>query len=248
MSFNIKLVYLLVFAVVFLIGGGLAGYFLHPNGVAQETYQDTLNQIEVLTTNANTLEKDLQNVRDARDALQKNLTEVQETQQQQQDEIKVLQAQISSLNGTISEMNISLKTYEVDRTMLVQLREFFSDGSPFTPIPPGMTFHLMEDGSYSFLQFDGPPTQATQLRYIGTMITGVFCDNSTFQTLVKDGFVHFRAMNAPNEAAASGGRPGEAGFWMKFIALGEFEMPWGVVPPGVDKNYAPTVPPTCADQ
>ena len=52
MSFNIKLVYLLVLAIVLLSGGGLAGYFLKPNGVAQETYQQTLNQVEILTTNS----------------------------------------------------------------------------------------------------------------------------------------------------------------------------------------------------
>jgi len=54
------------------------------------------------------------------------------------------------------------------------------------------------------------------------------------------GFTHFHRKSSPNWDAGHGGAPGVEGYWLKHIAVSEFDMPWGHVLPGVDCNFMPT--------
>lgn len=232
-------------AAVALLLGGVLGFWLKPSGVPRDEHDALVVAHSQLQAEAQTLQSNLNT------AQQDNatLTATAETQKKQLDTLTqqagTLSQETTQLKGTVAELETQVKSYETDRALLEQLKGFFGQASPFTPAPPATLFHVLEDGSLMFLQLDAPVTQATKLRYLGVGVPGKFCLDATYQTLAKEGYVHFRAQTAPNEATAGGGRPGEQGYWMKFIALGTFEMPWGVVQPGVDFNYRPTPPQPC---
>ena len=47
------------------------------------------------------------------------------------------------------------------------------------------------------------------------------------------------------EAGHGGSTPGEEGYWLKHVAVDEFDMPWGRVKPGIDMKFMPTTAPKC---
>lgn len=239
MEIRIKRSIVIGASIGLLLLGGLGVFLLKPSGVPQQTYDQ-------LVENHAQAQQQLGAIGVERDGLNAQLDQQTQANQTLQDQVGTLKSEVTTLRGTVSELSATLKTYELDSQMLAQLRTFFNAASPFNPTPPGMIFHLLRDGTGLFLQFDAPPTQATRLLYLGQMAPGTFCNNEAYARLQVQGYVHFRAMSAPNEPSASGGRPGEVGYWMRFIALDELEMPWGAVPPGVDFNYKPTEPPDCS--
>jgi len=221
-----------------LVLGGVVAFLLKPSGVPQQTYDQLMGSYTQAQQQSSAIGAE-------RDGLKMQLDQQMQNNQTLQDQVGTLKSEVTTLRGTVSELSTTLKTYELDSQMLAQLRTFFNAASPFNPTPPGTVFHMLPDGTGLFLQFDAPPTQATRLLYWGQMVPGTFCNDDGYARLQVQGYVHFRAFSAPNESSASGGRPGEVGYWMRFIALDELEMPWGVVAPGVDFNYKPTEPPTC---
>lgn len=227
----------LVGIVIALGVGGLAGYALKPAGVDPKAYQQVVAARDALETRLPPLEEALRVTEAQRDALERTLQALQA-------QVDDLKSEVSVLRGKESDLRAQLESAAADVTLMGQLRAFFNAPSPFEPAPPATLFHLLADGSGLFLQFD-PEADPPRLRYLGMMVPGRFCRDANYEVLVARGYVHFRARRAPSEATAAGGRPGEEGYWMRFIALDAFEMPWGLVQPGLDLNHQPTAPPDC---
>lgn len=96
-----------------------------------------------------------------------------------------------------------------------------------------------------FLQFDRPKVEeATQLRYVGLSVKGVFCAEAQ-PGGPNGGFTHFHRLTAPEYAQGHGGPPGEKGYWLLWMAVDDFEAQGRQVTPGVDYAFSPTPPPPC---
>jgi hypothetical protein len=134
-----------------------------------------------------------------------------------------------------------------------QLTGTLSVDGPFkTDLPD----HLWVPGdenanSLVFVHLDKPAPEAMRVLYTGFGIKGRWCaeDQQKIEELAGEGFTHFHriAEVASPDAGHGGGEPGEEGYWLKHVAVGEpFEMPWGQVEPGkVDMKFMPTEAPTC---
>jgi len=239
--------WMIVGAVALLLIGALVGYLLKPSGVAQETYQRLNDQNTRLETRNDELTARVAELTEARDALQSRNEELSTRVESLQGELDTLKSQVSVLRGENTDLSSQLESARENAGMAERLLSFFNSEAPFTPAPPATAFRVFGDGSGLFLQFDSSAEGDGSLRYIGTMEPGVFCDNERTRALREQGYVHFRAAEAPSEATAAGGRPGEEGHWMRFVAVQGFEMPWGAVEPGIDFGYRPTDPPACSE-
>jgi hypothetical protein len=94
-----------------------------------------------------------------------------------------------------------------------------------------------------FLQFDNPSLQnATAINYIGIGSKGLFCKENQ-PTL---DFTHFHKWNATEYRQGHGSLPGEEGYWLLWVAAGEFDAQGRHVTPGVDREFSPTPPPSCS--
>jgi hypothetical protein len=100
--------------------------------------------------------------------------------------------------------------------------------------------------SYLFLQFDQfPPEDATEIRYVGVAVKGVFCAEAQPDPEGKS-FTHFHRPSAPEYSEGHGGEPGAQGYWLSWLAVASFETRDGrKVAPGIDYEFSPTPPPTC---
>jgi plastocyanin len=94
-----------------------------------------------------------------------------------------------------------------------------------------------------FLQFDSPdPAEATTLRNVGITVPGSFC----LESQPSDDFPHFHQTHAPTYGEGHGSAPGQAGYWLLWIATESYETRDGrQVEPGVDREFSPTPPPEC---
>lgn len=131
-----------------------------------------------------------------------------------------------------------------DATEMQQLKAFLGkvDDQPFaTPLPEHLYKTLKDkDGnviSATFLHFDKPVGQDSNVLFIGDAVPGKFCDSPEVQGLIKKGYVHFHTTNkVATPDAGHGGIGGEPGFWLRHIS---------VVSGQIDYNFMPTVPPAC---
>jgi len=127
-----------------------------------------------------------------------------------------------------------------------QLVGGFTESGPFTPTAPDHLWLNNGDGTYLFLHFDKPLGDATKLIYVGWAVQGRWCAEDK----PKD-FTHFHrtAKVAQWNAGHGGSRPGEPGYWLKHVAVEEFDMNMmGMsyhVRPGTDLKFMPTNPPAC---
>jgi hypothetical protein len=119
-----------------------------------------------------------------------------------------------------------------------------------TPLPDHLWLKA-DDQSVLFLHFDKPLGEATRLLYVGYGIKGRWCaeDQARAESIAGKGFTHFHriAKVATADAGHGGSKPGEAGYWLKHVAVGPgFEMPWGHVAHGTtDAKFMPTTAPKC---
>jgi hypothetical protein len=130
-----------------------------------------------------------------------------------------------------------------------QLVEAYQNERPFgTPLPEHLWL-VGEDGSVQFLHFDKPLPEATRLLYVGYGVKGRWCaeDQERIEKAAGKGFTHFHrtAKVRTAEAGHGGSTPGEEGYWLKHVAVAEFDMPWGHVGHGVDMKFMPTTAPKC---
>lgn len=128
-----------------------------------------------------------------------------------------------------------------------QLVDAFSVRSPFDPDAPDHLWLDNRDGTYLFLHFDKPIAEASKLLYVGWAVPGRWCAEDQ-----PAGFTHFHRTAKVGDwnAGHGGSRPGEQGFWLKHVAVEEFDMDMmGMsyhVTPGTDMRFMPTNPPSCA--
>ncbi|MDP2662200.1 MAG: c-type cytochrome [Dehalococcoidia bacterium] len=117
------------------------------------------------------------------------------------------------------------------------------------PFDPPLPDHLWMDlggGRILFLHYDKPVTDSTKmLIYVGDGVRGRFCASDQ-PNGGKTGYVHFHRFKAPTVEAGHGGAPGDDGYWLRHIAVSEFEMMGMKVKPGIDYNFMPTSAPQCA--
>jgi plastocyanin len=103
----------------------------------------------------------------------------------------------------------------------------------------------VNDEVFIFLQLDdSDPAAATEVRYVGIGVKGVFCA----ETQPDPSFTHFHKYDAPEYAMGHGTEPGDQGYWLTWAATDTFETRDGrQVVPGIDYEFSPTPPPTCGE-
>lgn len=101
------------------------------------------------------------------------------------------------------------------------------------------------DSSFVFLQFDSPTAAAMKaLVYIGVGVKGTFCS----ETRPDPGgsFTRFQRYQATDWARGAGGKAGDQGYWLSFVALDQLNVAGRSVPLGVDYRYPSATPPACS--
>jgi len=123
----------------------------------------------------------------------------------------------------------------------------------FEPFHPAMPDHLWLDagnGRATFLHFNKPVSDSTAvLIFVGEGIKGRFCAEDQ-PDAGKTGYVHFHRSHTPEgekgEAAhGHGGKQAEEGYWLRHVAIGEFDMMGTHFKPGIAINFMPTPAPKC---
>jgi hypothetical protein len=108
---------------------------------------------------------------------------------------------------------------------LVLLKAYTFEFEPVHPNPPN---HLWLDeghGRVQFMMFDKPVSDPTAaLQWVGQGIKGRFCAESQ-PDRGKTGFTNFRRTNNPATGDMSmHGAKGEEGYWLKHVAVAEFDL------------------------
>lgn len=122
---------------------------------------------------------------------------------------------------------------------------------PFSPPMPDHLWMKADPDKVIFLHFAKPVSETeNKLIFVGEGIKGKFCaENQPAQG--KTGFVHFHSLKPSHvhqekgQEMAHGGEPGQEGFWLRHIAVDEFDMMGTHFTPGVAHNFMPTPPPKC---
>jgi hypothetical protein len=81
------------------------------------------------------------------------------------------------------------------------------------------------------------------ISYIGIGKRGTFCEEDR----PNPDFVHFHKWNATEYKHGHGSEAGEEGYWLMWVATGEFDVQGRHVKPGVDREFSPTPPPPKCD-
>ena len=132
--------------------------------------------------------------------------------------------------------------FTLTKDELNSLAAKFND-EPFTggQIAPRVS-KWVNNGTFIFLQFDkARPENATELRYIGIGVRGIFCKSSQ----PNPDFTHFHRPDVEAYSQGHGGKPGEEGYWLMWVAVDEFESQSRHIVPGVDEKFSPTEAPDC---
>jgi hypothetical protein len=97
----------------------------------------------------------------------------------------------------------------------------------FEPVHPNPPDHLWLDegnGRVLFMMFSKPVSDPTaQLLFVGEGIKGRFCAESQPDG-GKTGYNHFHRTNTPPGDTSMSGPKGEEGYWLKHVAVADFEM------------------------
>lgn len=102
------------------------------------------------------------------------------------------------------------------------------------------------DDSFVFLQFDkAAATAAKALAYLGVGIKGTFCAE-TRPDKAGGSFTRFQRYQAPDWTRGAGGRAGDQGYWLSFLAADRLTVDGRSVPLGIDYQYPAPTPPSCA--
>ena len=96
---------------------------------------------------------------------------------------------------------------------------------PVHPNPPNHVWLDESNGRVRFMMFDKPVSDPTAiLQFVGEGVKGRFCVESQPDG-GKSGYNHFHRINTPAAGDTSmHGAKGEEGYWLKHVAVGEFEM------------------------
>jgi len=119
----------------------------------------------------------------------------------------------------------------------------------FEPFNPPLRNHLwMKTDSDKMLFFHftkAVSEKNNKLLFTGDAIKGRFCAEDQPEG-GKTGYVHFHSSEkADGHKHGHGGKKGQEGYWLRHIALGEFEMMKIQFTPGVAHNFKATKAPSC---
>lgn len=119
----------------------------------------------------------------------------------------------------------------------------------FEPFDPPLKNHLWmktDQDKMTFFHFAKPASaKENKLLFMGDAIKGRFCAEDQPDG-GKTGYVHFHsAQKADGHKHGHGGEKGQEGYWLRHIALGEFEMMNIQFTPGVAHNFKATPAPSC---
>lgn len=118
---------------------------------------------------------------------------------------------------------------------------------PFTPpLPDHIWMNTGADTIY-FFHFDKSVDQKdARLLFIGEGVKGRFCQEDQPDG-GKTGFVHFHAMKGPDEHTPGHGgqKAAQDGYWLRHIAVSEFDMMGMHFTPGIANNFMATPAPKC---
>jgi len=96
-----------------------------------------------------------------------------------------------------------------------------------------------------FLHFNKPVTDPTAtVIFAGDGIKERFCAEDKPDG-GKTGFVHFHRLITPEMEISHGGTAGEEGYWLKHVAVAEFDLLGRHFTMGTAMNLMPTTPPKC---
>lgn len=238
---------IVVLALVALgVGFGIGIIAAKPEGVSLEKYNAVVKERDDLkkqAEKASGLQRQLSELEQKSNAAVKERDDLKRQLRELEQKLTRLEKERDELQQRLGE----LQTAEIDAAMMRQLKEFLGTSQPFDAPLPQYLFKVLEDGTALFLHFDEPLAEGpTKILYIGTAVPGKFCNTIEVQTLIQQGFVHFHTTDkVPTPEEGHGGKGGEDGYWLRHIAVGEFDMPWGRVMPGIDYNFMPTLPPDC---
>lgn len=102
-------------------------------------------------------------------------------------------------------------------------------------------YKQINEKALAFLQYDrNSAKDATELRYLGIFWKSTFCRS----TQPSADFTHFHRLTAPSYAQGHGGPPTTVGWWGTWVAAVEFQSQGRTIPPGVDRQFSPTPPPS----
>jgi len=144
----------------------------------------------------------------------------------------------------LSDAGVPVGT-QISAEDLAALQALFDD-TPFDggQVAPRLAKWITPD-TFIFVQFDGMPEEATEVRYIGVGVKGVFCSEAV-PDLEGGSFTHFHRPTATDYSEGHGGEPGEQGYWMSWMSVDSFETGDGrPVEPGIDYEFSPTPAPQC---
>jgi hypothetical protein len=116
------------------------------------------------------------------------------------------------------------------------------------PIHPAMPDHLwLDEGNdrIRLLMFSKPVSDPTAvLLFVGEGIKGRFCAESQPDG-GKTGYSHFHRIHTPAGDMSMSGPKGEEGYWLKHVAVGEFEMEKMHFKPGIVMDLPQPPTPKC---
>lgn len=139
---------------------------------------------------------------------------------------------------------------KVARDTLTNIGPALEKQFTFEPFTPSLPDHLwMNEGAgrIYFLHFDKSVDQKeARLLFIGEGVKGRFCVEDQPDG-GKTGFVHFHAMKGPDEHTPGHGgqKAAQEGYWLKHIAVSEFDMMGMHFTPGIANNFMVTPAPKC---
>lgn len=133
----------------------------------------------------------------------------------------------------------------LSNTDIGALADAFSDH----PFAGGQTAPLFakwaSDDTFVFLQFDKPLASAAKaVAYLGVGVKGIFCAE-TRPDRAGSSFMRFQRYQAADWAQGAGGKPGDQGYWLSFLAVDSLNVDGRRVQLGIDYQYPAPAPPTC---
>jgi hypothetical protein len=117
---------------------------------------------------------------------------------------------------------------------------------PFKPSMPDHVWMKTDPDKVFFLHFAKPVHEKeNKLIFVGDGIKGRFCAEDQPEG-GKTGYVHFHAAQvAEGHQQGHGGERAQEGYWLRHVAVDEFDMMKMHFKPGVAHNFMPTPPPKC---
>ncbi|MFQ5543717.1 MAG: hypothetical protein ACE5FY_05135 [Nitrospiria bacterium] len=139
--------------------------------------------------------------------------------------------------------------HKIPEKTLHAIGEGLSHVLTFEPFNPPLKNHLWmetDSGKMSFFHFAKATSMGdNKLLFMGDAIKGKFClENQPDEG--KTGYVHFHSLEkADGHKHGHGGVKGQDGYWLRHIAVGEFEAMGIKFKPGIAHNFKATPAPKC---